>query len=132
MADRLGINDLTLMPLAWRDGRLTVLSENDPLLRRFGQCDYLRLAAGASRILLRKQADEIWTLVSGRARLVLTDQREDSPSRQSGQTLELDENAPRSVLIPFGVHARITATADAVFVRLTTHADDFDPGDLVP
>lgn len=132
MTGILAINDLAVQALEWRGGILTVVSENDPLLRRFGQCDYVRLNAGDTLEILRQQADEVWAVIVGEAEARLEDRREDSPSYQAVQALELEETLPKAVLVPFGVRCRMTASTDAVLIRLTTHEDRDNPEDHTP
>ena len=132
MTGILAIDDMAVLSLAQRGGILTVVSEHDPLLRRFGQCDLIQLQAGETLEILRRQADEVWALVSGAAAAKLEDQREDSPSFESVQALELSGDAPRAVLVPFGVRWRVTARTQAVLVRLSTHEDGANSEDLTP
>lgn len=132
MTEILAINDMAVQALEWRGGILTVVSDSDPLLRRFGQCDYVRMGAGETIEVLRQQADEVWALIAGTADARLKDQREESPSYQAIQTFELDGDLPKAVLVPFGVRCRITTRSEAVLIRLTTHEDSEDSDDLVP
>ncbi len=68
-----GIHDLVAMQLPALDagsgvGRWVALRSTDRLLRRFGQADVLRLAAGAQlRMKPRDTADEVWVLIEGKA-----------------------------------------------------------------
>ena len=132
MNEILAINDMTVQAMEWRGRVLTVVSENDPLLRRFGQCDYLRLSAGEALEIQRKQADEVWAVIEGESSLRVEDRREDSPSCGKHQTLELTGEQPKAVLVPFGVHGLFSARLDAVLIRLATHEDSADPEDLIP
>ena len=125
----MGINDLIIKPLNWNTGVLTILRESDPLLRRFGECDLVRVEGSQPIQIRRQKADEIWGLVSGEAELQLTDTRPESPSYQAGQIIGLESSHPKAVLVPFGVSCRITTTSEAVFVRITTHQDGTHPGD---
>ncbi len=132
MTGILAINDMAVQALEWRGVILNVVSENDSLLRRFGQCDYVRLEAEETLEILRRRADEVWAVIAGQADLKLEDRREDSPSNQAVQDLELDGEQPKAVLVPFGVHCRITARTEAVLIRLTTHEDSDIPEDHTP
>ena len=132
MTGFLAINDMAVQALEWRGGFMTVVSENDPLLRRFGQCDYVRMKAEETLVILRKQADEVWAVITGQADVRMEDRREESPSYQAVQTLELDGDLPKAVLVPFGVRCRITARTEAVLIRLTTHVDSDIPEDQIP
>ena len=132
MNEILAINDMTVQALAWQSGVLTVVSENDPLLRRFGQCDLIKLSAGETLEIQRRRADEVWALIAGKVSLRLEDRREDSPSLGEHQMLILTGEQPKTALVPFGVHGMFSANSDAVLLRLTTHEDTADPEDLTP
>lgn len=129
MTGILAINDMAVQALEWRSGILTVVSENDPLLRRFGQCDYVRLEAEENLEILRQRADEVLAVIAGQADIKLEDQRQESPSYHAVQDLELDGELPKAVLVPFGVRCRIAARTETVLIRLTTHADSDNPAD---
>lgn len=125
------ITDMTVKELRWRDGILSVVNETDPLLRRFGQLDYIKLPEGESIDFERGKADEIWAVVAGMVEMTLVDRRQESPSYQVSQEILLDSNEPMAVLVPFGVRCRIISREPAVLVRLTTHQDGFDPKDVL-
>ena len=110
--------------LSWHDGALTVVTESDPLLRRFGQLDYVLLEEGGHLEIRRKQADEIWAVISGTAAMIVEDRREDSPSFGVSQVLPLDGESPRAVLVPFGTSCKIEGHTSSVLLRLTTHQDN--------
>lgn len=124
------INDLFLQDLEQQNGRVVILSASDPLLRRFGQADHVMLDAGKEIVIHRAQADEIWAILSGEAKLHLEDMREDSPSRGQRDQIDLIGSEPQLVLIPFGVRLT-TSGGPAAFIRLTTHEDDTVEGDTI-
>lgn len=126
------INDMVVMELSPRWPVLTVLTEHAPLLRRFGQVDVVDLDTGHSQSIRRKKADELWAVLEGEAHFSLEDQREDSPTFGQRETIALDGEIFRAVLIPFGVACRVETPAHALCVRLTTHADATTPEDQVP
>lgn len=126
------INDLAVMDLTSRWPVLTVLSEHDPLLRRFGQVDMVDLDVNHPQTILRKKADEVWAVLEGEAHFSLEDLREDSPTFGAELTLVLDASIYRAVLLPFGVACRVETPAHALCLRLTTHADGSNPEDQVP
>ncbi|MEJ2757912.1 MAG: hypothetical protein P8046_05455, partial [Anaerolineales bacterium] len=74
------ITDMMLINLASNGHLLTVVSEHDPLLRRFGQVDVVNLDPAHPLTLQRKKADEVWTVLEGNALFTLVDRREDSPT----------------------------------------------------
>jgi len=128
------INDVFIQAIEWKSGRITLVKESDPLLRRFGQCDFIELEEGKATKIFRNQADEVWFVLEEEARFELMDLREDSPSFETQQTVELTADTPQTILIPFGVSCKISTgiSRKARLLRLTTHQDDTDPGDLIP
>jgi len=132
MKTNFAIADMLLVDLQPNGSLLTIVSEHDPLLRRFGQVDVVSLAPGHPLTVLRSKADEVWTILEGQATFSLTDRREDSPTFGQQATLTLDSQAPQAVLVPFGTECRVEAESAARLLRLTTHADDTDPQDILP
>ena len=111
---------------------MVVLSEDDHLLRRFGQVDVLRFEQDSKLTTHRQEgADEIWAIFSGAVELVLTDMREESPTNQTKMEISLAEEIPRGVLIPFGVNAELYCRQPGLLIRLTSHADGLFPGDQI-
>jgi hypothetical protein len=126
------ISGAELFDLNWKAGRLVVLGENDHLLRRFGQVDVIRLEPGIPLETHRTSgADEIWTLLESEATLQLTDLREESPTLEQKMKITLNGENPQAVLIPFGVAALISASAGAMLLRVSSHADDLFPDDQI-
>lgn len=132
MKTNFAIADLAVMELTPRGSVLTVLSENDPLLRRFGQVDVVALDGSAPQTILRKKADEVWTVLEGEAHFSLVDHREDSPSFQQKVTVVLKAQSPQVLLIPFGVLGQVMSDTQTRCLRLTTHADTTHPDDQIP
>ena len=126
------ISDLALCDLDWREGILTILKESDHLLRRFGQVDVVTIESEGEVRVYRQQADEFWTLLSGKVSLHLKDQRQDSPSQGAVVSLDLSQKAPQAVLIPFGVICTISSTLGATLLRICTHQDGTHPEDQAP
>jgi dTDP-4-dehydrorhamnose 3,5-epimerase len=128
----ISISEVVILDLAWKDGRLIVLQENDHILRRFGQVDVVKIPEGTSLESHRESgADEVWSLLEGEALLKLTDRRQESPSLGQTNEIELNGNTPKAILIPFGVHARIYGQNQSTLLRITTHADELFPDDAV-
>ena len=132
MKTNFAINDLVVMDLSPRWPILTVLTEDDPILRRFGQVDVVDLDTGHPQSILRKKADEVWAVLEGEAHFSLKDQREDSPTFEHSETVTLSGEIFRAVMVPFGVACRVETPAHALCLRLTTHADSTTPEDQVP
>lgn len=108
------------------DGRMTLLRNDDHLLRRFGALEGLRLEPDVSFAVQRLIADEIWCLLEGSAAVRLEDRRRDSPTM--GIVEEHTVERPTRLLIPFGVAAEVRAGEGGAFlVRLMTHDLEEDP-----
>ncbi|MEN8240761.1 MAG: hypothetical protein ABFS17_02475 [Chloroflexota bacterium] len=132
MADKQSISGVKQFQLTWQEGRMQVLSEDDHLLRRFGQLDLVRLQPDTRLSTHRQQgADEIWVIVSGAVELTLTDMREESPTNQAKMEFSLLEENYQGVLIPFGVKAELSSSDSGMLLRLATHADQLTPLDLI-
>ncbi len=64
-----------------------VLSDQDHLLRRFGQVQVIRKSPGRSETLcLREVADEVWALIEGQVEFTWYDLRQDSEKCELFQT----------------------------------------------
>jgi mannose-6-phosphate isomerase-like protein (cupin superfamily) len=126
-----GIHDLVSLRLAGEtDGqgieRTVALRFEDHLLRRFGEAEIVRLAAGSSlNPPAREIADEVWIVVDGRAIFEWRDLRDSSPTNGATARLECDE--PMAVLVPFGVAFSLHAHSPLILVRLASHTDDGAP-----
>ena len=126
------ISDMLVKDLDWRDGILTVIKESDHLLRRFGEVDVVTIEPSRYLEVFRQQADEVWALLSGQASFHLEDQRQDSPSLGSGVDLDINQDSPQEVLVPFGVFCKLSSAQGAMLLRISTHQDGTQPGDKSP
>lgn len=119
------ITDMLIFPLDQQPGKLTLLSNRDHLLRRFGQLGLLDLDSGsAAPSTVRAEADRFYFVILGNVDFSLVDLREHSPSRGQHVDLTLQASEPRGVLVPFGVACALTATSAARVVELSTHSED--------
>jgi hypothetical protein len=131
--DRLNIHDLYVREIAFdRDqGRqaLSVLTDQDSLLRRLGLVEVVRLEPSSpAKAHLRAVADEVWALIGGKVTFEWKDLRADSPTAGAEDQVECDQ--PTLVLAPFGVAFSVFAReGDALLLRLATHRDGVHPGD---
>ncbi|HEX9596384.1 MAG TPA: hypothetical protein VF982_05855 [Anaerolineales bacterium] len=118
------IADMHVFPLTRESGRLTLLRNNDHLLRRFGQLDLLDLAAGEQKDLaIRAEADRFLFAIGGQVALSLLDLRAGSPSHGVRVELALSAEQPQGVLAPFGVACSLVAASVARFIILSTHSE---------
>jgi dTDP-4-dehydrorhamnose 3,5-epimerase-like enzyme len=133
LTKKLPIHDLYIRELSMEetDGltKFHVLSDQDHLLRRFGQVQVIRKSPGRSETLcLREVADEVWALIEGQVEFAWHDLRQDSPSQ--GHRHNLHAETPTLVLAPFGVAFGCRALKDPAFlIRLSTHAEGEHSGD---
>ena len=127
------IHDLYIRELTVEETeRLTkfnVLSEEDHLLRRFGQVQVIRKSPGRDEPLcLREVADEVWALIEGQVEFAWHDLRLGSPTHDHWQRFRTE--APTLVLAPFGVAFGCRALENpALIIRLSTHIEGEHPGD---
>lgn len=132
MSNHISISEALVIDLSWKEGRLKAVSENDHILRRFGQIDLVQLTDGEAIAVHRKRgADEVWVLVQGLAELVLVDRREESPSFQTSKQINLQGVDPQAVLIPFGVAAELRPRSNGLLLRVSSHAETEFEEDLV-
>lgn len=132
METNFAIADLVVMDLTPRGTVLPAMKESDQLLRRFGQVDVIMLDAAHPQTILRKKADEVWVVLEGTAAFSLKDRREDSPTFDGEVSLTLEGYPPQAMLLPFGTECRVSTSGTARLLRMTTHEDSTDSGDLLP
>lgn len=119
MRPELPIADCVLLPLLVTDDTLTLLRDDQHLLRRFGAAELVRAAGPEYR--LRQTADELVAVTRGQARLELVDSRAASPSFGTRAEWELNAEQPELLLIPFGVAYAWLKVTEFEFMRFMTH-----------
>lgn len=118
------ITDLLVLPLQPEEGGLTLLSNQQHLLRRFGQLQLLELAPGQrSAASLKGEADRFYFVIAGEARIALEDLREHSPSRGAKDEVTLAAEQPQGLLAPFGVAVRLSSERGARVIVVSTHSE---------
>lgn len=134
--DPTSIHDLWVQPLPMSRSRSETrwkLPEGlAPWLRRYGEAEVIRMAAGAHLgPRVRLVADEVWALLDGEIEVVMQDRRNESPTRGARVHLHLIE--PTLVLVPFGVQSEVSSpSARSWLVRMATHTDSEDPSTPAP
>ena len=131
MVTNLTISDAVMISLSKSEGKLSVLKESDHLLRRFGQVDVLFVEDGGMISVHREAADEIWSVISGSAVFELEDRRDGSPTEGETDLIKMSDEAPRALLIPFGVAFQIASENQGVLIRISTHEDTIYKNDLI-
>jgi dTDP-4-dehydrorhamnose 3,5-epimerase-like enzyme len=113
-----------LFPLQRSGDALTLLREQDHLLRRFGQLDIQELATGkTTAAALRAEADRFLFVIAGAVKVTLRDERNESPSKGTRVEIELNAADPQGLLVPFGVACQATAQTDSRIVLMATHSE---------
>jgi hypothetical protein len=93
----------------------------DHLLKRLGLIEWIQLVAGDSiPKFMRSQADELWTLIDGKAVFEWKDKRENSPTYNASHSLIAQ--SPLRLLVPFGVEFMVSAKTDCTLLRISSHA----------
>lgn len=83
---------------------MEVLRDDDQLLSRFGQSNFTIAEKGTIKAFhWHKHQDDLWFLASGKAAIVLYDQREDSPTNGETEVIYGGTDDYKLVLIPVGV-----------------------------
>jgi dTDP-4-dehydrorhamnose 3,5-epimerase len=83
---------------------MEVLRDDDQMLTNFGQSNFTIAYKGTIKAFhWHKSQDDLWFLASGKAAIVLYDQRDDSPTKGETQIIYGGENDYKLVLIPVGV-----------------------------
>jgi hypothetical protein len=125
--DSASIHDLWVQPLPTSrspsETRWKLPEGLAPWLRRYGEAEVIRMAAGAHLgPRVRLMADEVWALLDGEIEVKMQDGRDDSPTRGAALHLHLIE--PTLVLVPFGVQSEVSSPSTRSWiVRMATHTD---------
>lgn len=83
---------------------MEILRDDDGILTRFGQSNYTMANSGTIKAFhWHKEQDDLWFVASGKAAIVLYDQRDGSPTKGKTQVIEAGEDNWKLVLIPVGV-----------------------------
>lgn len=83
---------------------MEILRDDDNLLLKFGQSSYTVAGSGTIKAFhWHKYQDDLWFVATGKAVIVLYDQRKNSPTYGETQTIPAGENDWKLVLIPVGV-----------------------------
>lgn len=83
---------------------LEVLRDDDGLLKRFGQSTFTTAYAKTIKAFhWHEYQDDLWFIATGKARIVLYDRREDSPTYSVTQTIMAGADDYKVIVIPAGV-----------------------------
>jgi len=83
---------------------MEVLRDDDDLMEKFGQSNFTIANKGTIKAFhWHKNQDDLWFLATGRAAIVLYDQRQDSPTKGETQIVYGGTDDYKLVLIPVGV-----------------------------
>lgn len=83
---------------------LEVLRDSDKLMSKFAQSNFSVAHKGTIKAFhWHKFQDDLWFIGAGKAKIVLYDQREDSPTKGQTEVITAGEDNYKVVLIPTGV-----------------------------
>ena len=102
---------------------MEILRDDDSLLKRFVQASMSMSYPGVIKAFhYHKKQDDLWFFPSGNAQVVLSDMREDSPTKGETNVFYMGENNPSLLYIPIGVaHGyRVLGNSPATIVYFTT------------
>jgi dTDP-4-dehydrorhamnose 3,5-epimerase len=117
---------------------MEVLRDDDRLMSRFGQSNYTVAASGTIKAFhWHKHQDDLWFVASGKAVIVLYDQRKNSRTFGQTQTILAGQNDWKLILIPMGVvhgYKVISKEPCGLFYHVTKHyvADNPDEERIDP
>lgn len=110
---------------------MEVLRDDDNLLTKFGQSTMSIAYQGTVKAYhWHKVQDDVWFIATGQAKIVLHDQRPDSPTHGETQTISAGQDDYKVILIPHGViHGYKVVSKEPVmlFYHTTEH---YDPDNL--
>ncbi len=110
---------------------MEVLRNDDNLLKNFGQTTMSVAYEGTVKAFhWHKKQDDIWFIASGKAKIILNDQRKDSPTYGQTDIILAGENDYKIVLIPIGVaHGYKVLSKEPVMLFYHTTLE-YNPNDL--
>jgi hypothetical protein len=131
MPTEYSIADMHVFPLKRQAGRVSLVKDNDHLLRRFGALELIDLASGEqTEFTSRAEADRFLFPVSGEFMVNLVDLRESSPSKGKRTEIRVKSDEPQGILIPWGVACSLSTSNASRLIILSTHSDQH-PEDLI-
>lgn len=113
---------------------MEVLRDDDEMLKKFGQSNFTIVHKGTIKAFhWHKEQDDLWFLATGRAAIVLYDQREDSPTKGATEVIYGGTDDYKLVLIPVGVVHGYKVLSDdpcLLFYHVTKHYVANNPDEL--
>ncbi len=83
---------------------MEVLRSDEGLLKKFGQTTFTLTHPGAIKAFhWHQKQDDLWFIATGKARVVLYDLRDDSPTKGETQVISAGEGDYKLIVIPKGV-----------------------------
>jgi dTDP-4-dehydrorhamnose 3,5-epimerase len=108
-----------------------ILRDDDNLMTRFGQTSFTKTYPRVIKAFhWHKHQDDLWYVAAGMARVVLYDQRTDSPTHGETQVIYAGEDNPVLILIPSGIahgYQVIGVKPVLLFYHSTRSYDPDDP-----
>jgi dTDP-4-dehydrorhamnose 3,5-epimerase len=83
---------------------MEVLRNDENLLKQFGQSTFTSASKGTIKAFhYHERQDDLWFVATGRAKVVLHDLREDSPTKGQTEVLYAGKDDYKLIVIPVGV-----------------------------
>ncbi|MBI3963779.1 MAG: dTDP-4-dehydrorhamnose 3,5-epimerase family protein [Candidatus Kerfeldbacteria bacterium] len=106
---------------------MEVLRADEGLLQRFGQSTMTLTYPGTVKAFhWHRHQDDLWFVATGKARIVLHDLREDSPTHGQTQTILAGEGNYNLVVIPVGVAHGYKVIGDQPVVLIYYTTEPYD------
>lgn len=108
---------------------MEVLRADEPLFTKFGQSVFT-ISYGRGTIKgfhWHRKQDDLWFIASGKARVVLYDMRDDSPTKNETQVIEAGTRDYKLIFIPHGVAHGYKVLTDDPLMLVYHVTEVYDP-----
>lgn len=107
---------------------MEVVRDDDGLMKKFGQTTFTIAHQGTIKgFHWHQKQDDVWFVATGRAKIVLYDQRESSPTKGETQTLYAGADDYKVILIPAGVVHGYKVVSDEPVLMFYHTTESYDP-----
>jgi len=109
---------------------MEVVRDDDGLMKKFGQTTFTITHRGTIKgFHWHQKQDDVWFVATGRAKVVLHDLRESSPTKGETQTLYAGTGDYKVILIPAGVVHGYKVVSDEPVLMFYHTTMSYDPKD---
>jgi len=107
-----------------------ILRDDDNMLSNFGQTTVTKTYPGVIKAFhWHKEQDDVWYVADGMVRIVMYDQREESPTHGETQVVYAGEDHPVTLLIPAGVAHGYQVLGNKPIILLYHVTRSYNPAD---